>query len=135
MDPLMHSISPVSAAAEGALISAIWQGTVIAAIMVLCFRLMPGLSAATRSAIWLNVFTLLVLLHVLPALAVQGTNASLGHSWRLHLDLRWCVPIALGWAALSLLKGAQLVLSAVRLHRVAQRATPISPEPALQALL
>jgi beta-lactamase regulating signal transducer with metallopeptidase domain len=135
MDPLMHSISPVSAAAVGALISAIWQGTALAAIMVMCFRLTPGLSAAARSAIWLNVFTLLVLLHVLPAFTEHGTNGSLGHFSPVYLDLRWCVPIALTWAALSLMKGAQLVLSAVRLHRIARRATPISPEPALQALL
>jgi hypothetical protein len=135
MDPLMHSISPVSGAVVSALISATWQGAVLAAIMVLCFRMMPGLSAAARSAIWLNVFTLLVLLHVLPAITVQGTSASLGHASHLHLDLRWCIPVALTWAAFSLLKGAQLVLSAVRLRRIARRATPVDVDGELQALL
>ena len=135
MIPLMHSAWPVSAAAVGALVSAIWQGTVLATMVFLCLRLMPGLSATARSAIWLNVFALLVLLHIFPTMTGRWTSASAGRFAPVHLDPRWSISIAAAWAVLSLWRGALLILSAVRLRRMAGRATPISPDPALQALL
>ncbi len=57
MIPLLHAISVISASAAGFLFSAIWEGAVLAACAALCLRLLPGLSAAARSAVWTNRFS------------------------------------------------------------------------------
>lgn len=135
MAPLLHSTWLLSAAVAGALFSAIWQGAILVACVALCLRLVPGLNAAARSAIWLNVFALLVLLHLLPAFSSHWPSAGAIQSAPVRLNVNWSIPVAVLWAALSLWKGTQLVLSAVRLHRMAGRATPVSPDPVLEALL
>ncbi len=131
MIPLLHSASLLSAAMAGALFSAIWQGALLVACVALCLRLVPGLSAAARSAIWLNVLTLLVLLHLFPAFPAHWTSAQAIHTLPVRLDIYWSIPIAVIWLVLSLWKGAQLVLSAVRLHRMARQATPVCPDRVL----
>ena len=69
MTPLLQQLPFFSASAASALFSAIWQGAVLAAcVMALACRLLPSLSAAARSVIWLNVFVLLILLHFVPAI-------------------------------------------------------------------
>lgn len=102
MDPLLHSISLVSASAVAFLFSAIWQGAVLAVCVVLCLRLFPGLSAAARSIIWMNVFLLLVLLQVLPSFSAPRTVSAGLHSSPFLLDLRWGWAIAVVWVMLSI---------------------------------
>jgi beta-lactamase regulating signal transducer with metallopeptidase domain len=82
----------------------------------------------------LNVLTLLVLLHLFPAFPAHWTSAQAIHTSPVRLDIYWSIPIAVIWVVLSLWKGAQLVLSAVRLHRMARQATPVCPDGALPAL-
>ena len=135
MDPTLHAISFLSAAAVSALFSAIWEGTVLAGCVVLCLRLLPGLSAAARSVVWMNVFLLLVLLQVLPFLGEHGATGNAVHHSPFQLDVLWSVVIAGVWAMLSLWRGAHLILSAIRLHGLATRATPVHPDAALRALL
>ena len=109
MDQFLHTASLLSASASGALVSAIWEGSVLAAVVLLCLRLFPGLSAATRSVIWLNVFLLLVLLHFLPALVNRGSSTFAFHASPLQLDPRWSIAVAAAWAALSLARGIQQI--------------------------
>jgi beta-lactamase regulating signal transducer with metallopeptidase domain len=136
MSLLMHMIPAFSAAAASALFSAIWEGTVLAVFVVVCLRLLPGLSAAARSAIWLSVFLLLVLLHVVPAFPSHWAAAGMGGGVStVELDLRWSLGVCGLWAMLSLWRGGQLVVSAVRLHRMAVRATAVEADAALRALL
>ena len=135
MEPLYHSVSLASAGAVGNLIAAIWEGTVLAAGVFLCLKLLPRLSAASRSLIWLNVFLLLVLLHVLPALRASQVSASGAQGWKIDLDPRWSLAIAAAWALLSLWKAAQLIAGAIHLHRLARRAEPLECDGSLQALL
>jgi beta-lactamase regulating signal transducer with metallopeptidase domain len=125
MEYFFHAVSLASAGAVGNLIGAIWEGTVLAAAVFLCLRLFPRLSAASRSLIWMSVFLLLVLLHVLPALSVARAGGSLGHSWQINLNPRWSLAIAGIWASLSLWKAVQLISGAIHLHRLARRATPL----------
>jgi beta-lactamase regulating signal transducer with metallopeptidase domain len=125
MEHFYHAVSLVSAGAVANLIGAIWEGTVLAAAVFLCLRLFPRLSAASRSLIWMNVFLLLVLLHVLPAFAAPHAGASTAHSWRIDLDLRWSLAIAGIWVLLSAWKAVQLMWGAIHLHRLAGRATPL----------
>ena len=65
-----------SAGAAGALLAAVWEGALLAGLVWLVLRLLPGLSAAARSVVWLNVFILMALLHLVPLF----TGSSRGHS-------------------------------------------------------
>jgi beta-lactamase regulating signal transducer with metallopeptidase domain len=134
VDPLLHAASRVSAYAAGNLISAVWEGAILAVGVALCLRLMPRLSAASRSVIWMNAFFLLVLLHVLPAF--RGNDAESGiAAGRVSLDWRWSLAIAGVWAVLSLWRAAELIVSAVRLHGLAKRARTLEGDATLRALL
>jgi beta-lactamase regulating signal transducer with metallopeptidase domain len=137
---LISHLAALSGIAVGTLFSAVWEGAVLAVCVEGCLRLMPGLSAAARSAIWMNIFAMLVLLHVLPVsshFSAQANAAELAplHRTPFHLDLRWSVAIAAVWAALSAWRAAQLMVGAIRLHRMAGRATPIEIDAALNAIL
>lgn len=137
MNLLLHEISLGSASAAGVLFSAIWEGALLTACLALCLRLFPGLGAAARSFIWMNVFLMLVLLHFLPDMEQQQqwlTGHAIGDQ-PFQLNPLWSIAIAGVWAVLSLWRGAQLILSARHLHGLARRATPVHPDAALQALL
>jgi hypothetical protein len=135
MNELLHSVSFVSAGAASALLSAVWEGAVLALGVYLCLRLLPGLSAAARSIIWLNVFVLLVLLHFVPVFAGSPAGPASGHLPAVHVDLRWSLGIVGVWLALSLWRATQLTLGIVQLRRLAGRATPVAVDPELQELL
>lgn len=135
MNEILHSLSSVSASAAGALFSAIWEGAVLALGVYLCLRLLPGMSAAARSVVWLNVFILLVLLHFVPAFAGRPENLTVGHVPAVHLDLRWSLGVVAAWMALSLWRAVQLVIGVVHLRRLAGRAIPVKTGAELQALL
>ena len=135
MGLLLHLTSLLSAAAAGALFAAVWQGAVLVACVAICLRWLPGLTAAARSTIWLNVFALLVLLHLLPAVLSPWASAGAIQGSPVRLNVNWSILIVALWGVLSVWKGAQLILNAIRLHRMARRATPAVPGPALKALL
>ena len=135
MDTMLNVLSQMSATATSALFSAIWEGTVLAACVLLVLRLLPGLSAAARSLIWLNVFVLLALLHFVPMLAAHGTSANPVYPSPIHLDLRWSFAIAALWAMLSFWRAAQLVAGAIHLHKMAGRAVPVATDAVLTKLL
>ena len=135
MEHFLEAASPISAAAVSALFSAIWEGTVLAVCVLVCLRLLPRLSAASRSVIWMHVFFVLALLHIIPSfrnsLGVDGPM----HASILRLDMRWSVALAGLWAAFSVWRGTQLISSAIRLRRLANRATPVAPGTQLNVLL
>jgi len=131
---LMHALS-VSAAATGALVSAIWQGALLATLVFAVLRMFPRLSAAARSVIWLNVFILLALLHVLPALSANTIPARAGAVEALRIDPRWSLVVAALWITLSLARVVQLISGAVYLRRVARSGEPVAVSPALEPLL
>jgi beta-lactamase regulating signal transducer with metallopeptidase domain len=124
-----------SAAAASALVSAMWQGAVLAACTALALRLVPRLSAAARSLIWMNVFALLVLLPFLPAFSGHEENGFPANGAPVRLDVRWSLAIVGLWAFLSIWKGTELVFSAIRLRGIARRAVPVDASAALQELL
>jgi len=124
MSQLLTLIAHFSAQATGALISAIWQGALLASLVGLCLRVFPRLSAAARSLIWLNVFILLALLHLLP-FALGSTPAPHLAPHAVLLDSRWSLGVAGIWLALSIFRAVQLVVSAFHLHVLALRAVPV----------
>jgi len=134
---LLHVTTLFSASAAGALVSAIWEGTVLTASVVICLRFVPGLTAATRSVIWMTVFLLLVLLHFLsaaPSFGMSSFHISPPAS-PLHLDPLWSIGIVAVWALLSVWRGTQLLFSAIHLRRLARRATPVLPPDSIRAML
>src|SRR5579863_591410 len=135
MEPLLRAASNVSALAVSNLISAIWEGTLLAVGVWLCLRLLPRLSAAARSLVWMNAFFLLVLLHVLPALRGHESAAGAMAAPRVELDLRWSLAIGAAWSLLSMWQGIQLIASAVRLRGLARRAIPMEVDAETRALL
>lgn len=130
-----------SARAVGALCSAVWEGALLAACVAVGLKLMPRLSAAARSVVWLNVFALVAALHFVPLMergtAVAGGAAARAviHPALFHLDPRWSLAIAGLWAALTAWKLAELAMSAVSLQRVARRATVVDAGEVLRDLL
>jgi BlaR1 peptidase M56 len=121
---VLHAVN-LSAAATGALVSAIWQGALLAAVVFLVLRMLTGLSAAARSVIWLNVFILLALLHVLPVFT--GAHEALAPAAEpvVRLNPLWSLAVTGLWAAMSLVRVVQLVAGAVQLRRMGRRAVPV----------
>ena len=135
----MNEFAPIltgwSAGAAGALLAAVWEGALLAALVWLVLRLLPGLSAAARSVIWLNVFILMALLHVVPLFTgtPAGPPALAAHAVRL--DPRWSLAVAAVWLALSLLRAGQLLAGALHLRRLARQANPLPAGPDIAQLL
>jgi len=135
MEWLLHSASLVSASAVSNLVSAVWEGAVLVLGAALCLRMLPRLSAAARSLVWLNVFVLLVVLHFAPAAVATSLVAAPAVRGGFELDLRWSFAIAGLWAALSLWRAVQLAASAVRLRGLVNRAVRLEPPDSIRALL
>jgi beta-lactamase regulating signal transducer with metallopeptidase domain len=135
MEALTHFASLIAASAVSTLLSAVWEGAVLAACVTICLRLFPGLSAAARSVIWMNVFLLLMLLQIVPNFSAHVSAEGWVRPAPFHFGLIWSSAIAAVWAMLSLLRAAQLIYCAFRSHRLARRATPVTVDAELQPLL
>jgi len=135
MEPILYDLSSLSTAAVSALFSAIWEGSILAVCVLALLRLLPRLSAASRSLVWMNVFLLLLVMHIVPSFRIHLATANQAHISPVYLDPRWSLAIAGLWAMFTIWRGSQLVIGANRLNRLAGRATPIPPDPAIQALL
>lgn len=142
MASILHMALLTSATVVTSLLSAVWEGSLLVALIALSLRILPGLSAAVRSVIWMGAFALLVLLHIAPAIPQYRSAAfpltGAFHATQVHpvhLDLRWSLALACVWATLSLCRGAQLILGAIRLRQQARRAIPVVPDEPVQALL
>ncbi len=135
MNEILHALSFVSANAAGSLVSAVWEGAVLAACVFVCLRLLPGLSAAARSVVWLNVFVLLALLHLVPVFAPSTEALTSARVPAVHLDLRWSLAVAAVWAAMSVWRAVQMVVGILHLRRLAARAIPVEVDEAVKALL
>ncbi len=135
MEALFHAYSWFAALAVSTLVAAVWQGAVLACAVFLCLRLFPGLSAAARSLVWMNVFLLLVLLHFVPFLGAHPAQGNAARPAPLQLNFLWSFWIAGLWVVLSLWRAAQLMASAQRSRGLARRATPVVVDDALLGLL
>jgi hypothetical protein len=146
MNSLLSVSSFLAASAISALFSAVWEGTVLALGVFLCLRMFPRLSAAARSAVWIHVFLLLVLLHLAPASGAhwgQQVTARIFNDFHVapvhvrlvHLKPMWSLGLAGLWLMLSLFRGAQLMVSAVRLRGLARRAVAVDGSEGMRELL
>ena len=115
-----------SQAATGGLMTAVWQGVLLAALVGLGLRLLPKTPAAVRFAIWFAVFLLVAGLPVasLWPHAAGATQAGGREPW-LTLDSRWSVAIAVVWAFASLIRAITLAVAAVQVRTLSKRARPV----------
>jgi beta-lactamase regulating signal transducer with metallopeptidase domain len=121
---MMHVIAILPALAASCLISAIWQGMILAACVATCLHLLPEMTAAIRSMIWTAVFVLVIALHIPAMMTKTPSILDASHVSPIHLDFRWSVAIASLWILLALVRGLQFGISAIRLRRIAKNALP-----------
>lgn len=139
----MHLLAPSMSSAAGvvasALLTAVWQGTVLAAAIALCLRLLPGLTATLRSLIWTAALLVIAALHLGPFVSAGAPPTQLGQppaaAHSLHLTSIWASALVFFWATLSLLRLISLARCGLRLRQIARRATPLPIDPTLATLL
>jgi beta-lactamase regulating signal transducer with metallopeptidase domain len=135
----MNELAPIltgwSAGAASALLAAIWEGALLAGLVWLVLRMLPGLSSAARSLIWLNVFILMALLHLVPLFAGAPSASRSLSPHALRLDSRWSLALGALWLALSLVRAAQLIAGALHLRHLARRSEPLPVDPEIAQLL
>ena len=132
----MLSLITLASSMTSALFAAIWQGLLLAAAAALCLRLLPTLTAAARSLVWLMVAAFAVLLPFTqtPTPRALETHA-LPQALHLYIDSRWTLLIAAVWLIASLIRAVQLAAGALALRRLARTATPIAAPDACAAIL
>ena len=125
-------IAGASQLATSTLAAALWQGILLAGAAAIGLRLLPETPAPVRFAIWFGVFLLVGglpfatvwLAHTGPAALTAGTPS---HAW-LTLDARWCLWIAVLWAAASLVRAITLIVAGFHVCALWKRAQPIELE-------
>jgi beta-lactamase regulating signal transducer with metallopeptidase domain len=119
----LHSISQVAA---GGLLTAIWQGALLAAAAGVGLWLVPKTPAAIRFSIWFAVFAVVA---ALPVIALWPHNAGAaqlsGHGAWFTLDERWSVAIAAVWVVATLVRAATLAVAAFRVRVLWRRAEAV----------
>lgn len=136
-DSLQSMLPALSETAGALLVTAIWQGAVVAAFLAICLRLTNRLSAAFRFSIWVAGFIAVIGLPFLPFVLRLAPSSQLAFAneaprpW-IQLDMRWSVAITLCWAIGSLYRTIDLAIHSVRLHRLWKSATSIEYEFAAQ---
>ena len=118
-----------------ALLASIWHAGLLLAVVALALRLLPRLTAATRSLIWTAALLVIAALPLLPAESARSLGPVLGHEGILRVNPAWSVAIAAVWIAFSLYRAAQLALSGVRLSEIRDHAVPVADSPVFMAEL
>jgi len=123
-------LTQITDLAAGSLVAAAWQGVLLAGVVAICLRMLPGISAAVRSAVWMAV---LVVVAGLPFLHF-GAGGAAGAP-QVHVDERIGFALAAIWGFTALLRAVQLVRSALWLRGIARRAVPVAVDESVRALL
>jgi beta-lactamase regulating signal transducer with metallopeptidase domain len=132
-----------SRSAATTLLTAFWQGLVIAIALGLSLRFAPRVSAGSRFVILAGGFAAVVALPFLPALArilagsvhaessrglaasASGAVFGAAHPW-LVMDARWSVALTLLWLGASVWRASDLAVHTVRLRRLWKDAVPVA---------
>lgn len=115
------------------LLSAIWQGGLLAAGAGLLLRAGPRLSAGARFILWAAVFVLVALL---PLLAVPGawllsgpaTGAAFAGRSMLHLRPGWALAIDAAWCAAAAASLVRTAADLLRMRSLSKDARPPAAE-------
>lgn len=135
--PIAGAAGRFSEAAASMAVTALWQGTLVAAVLAVVLRLSPRISAAHRFIVWATGFTLAAALPFFPMLAslaasplhssANGVASAAAGPW-LELDSRWGIAISALWIAASVFRAIQLAMQALHLRELGKRASPALPE-------
>lgn len=125
----------LSQTAATVLITAVWQGAIIAVCFGLSLRIGKRIPAGLRFALWAGGFLAVLGLPFLPMFVrtelwhvAPSSSAAVTQSW-LQLDERWSIAIALVWAAASMYRAADLVIHSIKLRRLWTSAVPMQDQP------
>ncbi len=121
----MQGVESASRLVANSFVSGIWQGVVLAAGVGICLRLVPRTTATVRFAIWTAVFAVLAVLSLVHVYGLRVGGVAAGNTAVVRVDVRWSFAIAALWAAVSLVRGVKLAMSAVRLRTIWKRAVPV----------
>lgn len=125
----------ISQTAGALLVTAIWQGAVVAACLALSLRLANRISAGLRFTLWTAGFLAVVTLPFLPpvlrlfAHTAPATTEFAASTPRFSLDFRWSIAICLLWTAVSLYRAVDLAAHTHRLRKLWLSATPVESAP------
>lgn len=122
---ILQSIEGLSQFAAAAFVSSLWQGVLLAAVVALGLRFAPKMTAAVRFAVWSAVFVVILLLPFIQAWVSRSHSGIASSGAGIQLDVRWSYAIAAVWSVFSLVRGAKLAISGLRLHGLWKRATPV----------
>ena len=129
-----QGLSGFSQSTAATLVTAIWQGLVVAVCLAICLRLAPRTTAGHRFGIWVAGFLTVASLPFLPLLlrvsfgsASHATANVAAHTIRpwLQLDARWSLALTALWATASLLRAVDLAVHTRRLRRLWTSAKPV----------
>ena len=135
-DSLRTASPEITQTAGAMLITAIWQGAVVATCVAICLKLTNRISASLRFVVWAAGFLTVAALPFLPLLLRMGAGAgpqpvssladasSAAEPW-LRLDIRWSVALTVVWAAASLYRLVDLAVHSIRLRRLWKTAIPV----------
>ena len=129
--PLLHL--SIMAAMASALFSSLWQGSLLVLIVSLGLRILPGLTAAARAAVWVAVL-LLIAVHPLLALFRHGMAPG-GSAGVIHAEFGFSVALVAVWAMASLFRLFQLLIGGAELWRTLRSARPLGAPAGVAALL
>jgi len=137
VDSGLSTVVPaVSQTAGALLITAIWQGAIVAACLAISMKLASRLSAGLRFTLWIAGFLAVAGLPFLPPILrifshpAVSTGTGTAAASRFSLDYRWSIAICLLWAAVSLYRFIDLAAHTVRLRNLWLSATPVPTETA-----
>ena len=135
-DSLRAASPEITQTAGAMLITAIWQGAVVATCVAICLKLTNRISASLRFAVWAAGFLTVAALPFFPLLLRMGAGAgaqpvsslaeasSAAEPW-LRLDIRWSIALTVIWVAASLYRLVDLAVHSVRLRSLWKTATPV----------
>jgi beta-lactamase regulating signal transducer with metallopeptidase domain len=137
---MTESIQAIAQIASTALISSIWQGTVLAMMIWLCLKIAPRTTASVRFVIWSALFIAMALLPMVSSLV--GHNGAVRAAATVHmggpvisLDSRWALGIAAFWLIFAAMRFLILARNAFRINALWKRSTPVEVTPTLQSIL
>ena len=125
----MHLATGVSAA----LLTSVWQGFVLTLCVWIALRLLPGVSAAWRSRLWLGVFLVAAGLPLLHRAGAEGGSVAAVRGG-FHVDPRLALGLFCAWAVFAGWSILRLLGGALELRRIAREASPTVPPGELEDL-
>ncbi|MGI4829921.1 MAG: M56 family metallopeptidase [Janthinobacterium lividum] len=122
--PVSPLVSARLAVLASLLVSSVWQGVLLTAVVAFSLRLLPELSAAARSTLWTAVLLVVIAMPFLPLAVASSSRPSGEGLW--HVEEAISFGIVLLWATVSLTRIMHFAADLLRLRGIVRRATPMA---------